>query len=346
MKAFFLSSVLVMTFAVLPGCTPHIQEESGIVVDFTKDSCDSIPYSLFVDSITYLDLDPEKKCLIGNIDNIAFLDSCIVLFDSRAHLVHLLDKEGRYLKKIGERGAGPGEYLSPKQMDVDYENNLILLYDPPKGKVLKYDLNNHYVGYDSIGAASDMDYLGNQKYIVTNYNDSKERAGIFLIDISLQKRNKLSDCKYDLRMNKPWEIFRKDNNPVIMSLPYEDILMEWDGEKLYSTVKFNISPSPSQQALMEMESHPQDIIKFPNRMLFLDSDRWFYSYYWINNEEIKYIFWDHKKRKLTIASSLYNDIDGIYGMELPLCINNSFVTQIEAKEENENPKLQFLHLKK
>lgn len=344
-KSYILPSLLVMVAAILPGCTQRIREESGIDVDFNKLDCDSIPYSVFVDSISYLDLDPEKKCMIGDISNLVFIDSYIVLFESRTYHIHLLNKEGKYLRDIGARGAGYGEFIYPSQINVDHANKLILVYDSPKGEVLKYDLDNRYVGKDSIGNASDLFYLGDNRYIVTKFNDPTDKSGIFLLDVKAHKIDKLSDCKDEIPMNKPWEIFRKEKTPVIMSRPYEDIVMEWDEGRINSSVKFNVSPSPSRQDLVAMASNPQDILKHPNRMIFLDSGRWFYSYYWIE-DEVKYIFWDHKNRKLTLASSLYNDIDGVYGMELPICIDNSFVKVVDSETENGNPKLQFLHLKK
>lgn len=329
---------------ILPGCNQRFREESEIVVDFNTVRQDSIPYSSFVDSISYLSLMPDGRCMIGDISNIAFIDSCIVIFDSKSHQVLLFNKDGRYLRNIGDRGAGHGEFIYPTKMDVDIRNKQILIYDRPKGEVLKYNLNNVYIGTDSIGHASDMTFLGNRTYLITNYNDDINTAGIFFINCNTNNYVRLADCRDNIPTNKPWEIFRNGETPIIMTRPYEDAVMEWNGTELTSILKFNIHPSPNHQALSEMKSHPRETLKYPNRMLYLSSNRWFYSYYWLD-DEVKFIFFDLKNRKLTLASSLYNDLDGIYGMELPICIDNAFVNVVYPEEEFDNPKLQFLHLK-
>jgi len=337
--------ISVIGLISVAGCKQSIREDATVAVDLNVIDKDSIPYSMFVDSITYLSLDPDNNCLIGEISNVAFLDSCIVVFESKTSQVHLMNRDGKFLRDIGGRGAGHGEFIYPVQMDIDEDNKLILIYDIPQSAVMKYNLDNVYVGRDSIGHASDMAYLGDGRYLTTNYNDIADKSGVFIIDTKTGHAEKMSDCRDNVPMKKPWEIFRNGGQPAVMTRPYEDKVMEWNGNELTLFQNFNVVPSPDKQDLSVIENHPQEKLKYPDRMIFLKSDRWFYSYYWLDNK-IRYIFWDDKTHEMTVTPSLFNDIDSVYGSELPLCVNNSFVRVVEGNNENENPRLQFLHLKR
>lgn len=73
-------------------------------------------------------LDETNPNLAFNAPNDVIRDSAgniYVLDASNAH-VQKLDAEGKFLKTIGRRGQGPGEFQSPTSMDVDGENNLFV----------------------------------------------------------------------------------------------------------------------------------------------------------------------------------------------------------------------------
>lgn len=337
--------LLIITAMAVAGCGEKAREYESVDVDMDICDVDSIPYSMFVDSISYLSLDPDNECLIGEVGNVAFLDSCMVVFESKTANIHLFDRNGKFLRDIGGKGAGNGEFIYPVQIDVDKDNKLVLVYDLPKGAVLKYSIDNVYLGKDSIGHASDMAYLGDGKYLATNYNDTPERSGVYLVDVSARSAEKILGCRDNVPVRKPWEIFRNGSRPSLMTRQYEDRLMEWNVDSLRSIISFNISPSPDKRDLSIIEENPHEKQKFPNRIMFLKNDRWFYSYYWLD-DKIRYILYDGRKQKLTVTSSFYNDIDGIYGSELPHCVGNSFVSVVDGENEDCNPRLQFLHLKR
>lgn len=52
----------------------------------------------------------------------------ILIFDSRKPCIYIFSKDGIYLRSIGRRGQGPGEYLTIICIDIDNEDN-IYIYD-------------------------------------------------------------------------------------------------------------------------------------------------------------------------------------------------------------------------
>jgi 6-bladed beta-propeller len=67
--------------------------------------------------------------------NLAFSSPYDVIRDTSGNIyvldigntqIQKLDAEGKFLKTIGRRGQGPGEFQSPSSMDIDGENNLFV----------------------------------------------------------------------------------------------------------------------------------------------------------------------------------------------------------------------------
>jgi len=52
----------------------------------------------------------------------------ILIFDSRKPCIYIFSKDGKYVRSIGRRGQGPGEYISIICIDIDNDDN-IYIYD-------------------------------------------------------------------------------------------------------------------------------------------------------------------------------------------------------------------------
>jgi hypothetical protein len=58
----------------------------------------------------------------------------VFVLDSRECRVQMIDSEGRFLRSIGRRGQGPGEFQSPFSMDID-EAGLLFVFDAMGRKI-------------------------------------------------------------------------------------------------------------------------------------------------------------------------------------------------------------------
>ena len=102
---------------VLVGCSEKRSDYTSIPLNLRKVARDSIPYSEFVDSITYVDLKTSDNCIIGTISNIRIADGQIVVLDDLSQRVMLFDSIGSYIHDIGSRGLEPENiYVPPKLM--------------------------------------------------------------------------------------------------------------------------------------------------------------------------------------------------------------------------------------
>jgi hypothetical protein len=73
-------------------------------------------------------LDAEENLSFNNPRDIV-RDSAgnLYILDSGNKRIQKLDPEGKFIKTIGRKGQGPGEFQSPYSMDIDNEDNLFVL---------------------------------------------------------------------------------------------------------------------------------------------------------------------------------------------------------------------------
>lgn len=129
------------------GCGPIKKDESDCVqisLPLSREE-NMIKLSEIVDSIQYIPLETQDGCLIGNVDKlIATNDNYYLVVDKDvASSVSLFDKEGSFVMKIGNRGAGQGEYITID--DVDCDNEYIYIWDGSSRRILKYSMKGDYI---------------------------------------------------------------------------------------------------------------------------------------------------------------------------------------------------------
>jgi hypothetical protein len=69
--------------------------------------------SEIVDDITFIPLETTDECLIGRIRSIYFSNNYLVIIDADPNQILLFDTTGKFVRTIGNKGQGPGEYIYP-----------------------------------------------------------------------------------------------------------------------------------------------------------------------------------------------------------------------------------------
>ena len=92
--------------------------------------------------------------MIGNINTIQVFDGYIYILDSsKAKSLFVFDLEGRFIRKIGSLGNGPGEYLGLNDFTLDTDNGIIYIGDI-KNRVHKYNFDGTLINTITIQAPS------------------------------------------------------------------------------------------------------------------------------------------------------------------------------------------------
>ena len=88
-------------------------------------------------------LETKEDVLIGMIKSMqVYKDSIFILDFPRSNGVYLFNKEGRFLKKYGNIGQGPGEYLKAFDFTLDFKNKILYILDSNSQSILMYNLKS------------------------------------------------------------------------------------------------------------------------------------------------------------------------------------------------------------
>lgn len=97
--------------------------------------------------IRYVPLETTEKSLIGSVGSIAMRDNRIIIFDFIERKVLIFDGDGHYLRRVSAFGPGPREYLNPHHCAVDFDNELIYIFDFgwPRSTLKVFDFDGYWV---------------------------------------------------------------------------------------------------------------------------------------------------------------------------------------------------------
>ena len=121
-------------------------------------------------------LETGNNVLIGNVNGVqAYKNFIFILDDSRNNPgLYAFDREGKFIRKYGNKGNGPGEYLSTKDFTIDAENEIVYLLDDDADQILSYEINSgKYKNRIEIGERSynclHIQYHNEKLYTDINY---------------------------------------------------------------------------------------------------------------------------------------------------------------------------------
>lgn len=126
----------------LASCNNSINSDLPYRIDLENSirNINSIPLSTLGRKIEYVPLETDSACLIQNISNVFLTDSLIFVSDNDRLLK--FDKNGKFIKQIGTKGRGPGEYPNLGNFQIDEGNKEIFVIS--SRIVLIYDFNGNF----------------------------------------------------------------------------------------------------------------------------------------------------------------------------------------------------------
>jgi hypothetical protein len=141
-------------------------------------------------------LETAQNSLIGEmIDKLYAMDSILIIADfSEAKSVFIFNRGGKFLHKIGQRGHGPGEYVSVSDFCVDTVGKIIYILDRDTDRIHKYEIysGKHIKSIklsrklsDGHSTYSYIDYKNNALYVSVsghNFTNNEENFLLHKID--------------------------------------------------------------------------------------------------------------------------------------------------------------------
>jgi len=139
--------------------------------DISKIQIDALPenvYNFFdvVEDFQFIKLETVSDGLIGNIHKVIIVNDRIFILDRlMAKSVLCFDINGKFIRKIGNHGRGPGEWLNP--VDIAYldDSQNFVIYCHSIRKLIFYDLNGNYIKEINLGLSLKSFFLASTSHI-------------------------------------------------------------------------------------------------------------------------------------------------------------------------------------
>lgn len=226
--------------------TSTMQNDSAMVnITVNLENYQGVPYDSLIDEISFIRLETNEQCLIGDASQIVCTDSLIFISDRRvSKSIFCFDRQGKFRYKVGAVGQGPGEYagyycyitLSPdKEYLVVMDWGKIIYYDYT-GKFIKEIMipQNHalrsieFIDNNLAG----FEFSGNPeiegKPMVSVYNKQKELVHSAFPTIETES--------FILSPSYP---LRKFGNELYFNFPYSDTFYKVTNDAVSKAYKIN-----------------------------------------------------------------------------------------------------------
>ena len=120
-------------------------EGACYIIELDENKEEYMPYSSVFKNMQTIIIETNNDCLIGRINELQVYNDYIYILDMLiAKSLFVFDKEGHFVRKIGNLGRGPGEYIQIEDFSIDKEKGIIYLLDFGQ-RVHKYRLDGTYL---------------------------------------------------------------------------------------------------------------------------------------------------------------------------------------------------------
>ena len=164
----------------------------------------SIRLSSIFKNVRTIFLETNEACLMGDIYDFQVFDGYMYILDYKsAKSLFVFDMEGKFIRKIGGIGGGPGEYKEAGAFTLDTENRIIYLRD--RNIVHKYKFDGTFLHSFTIPAEGNVHFI--HFYNGRLYSDCvwwrPSKDDVLLLEID-PNDGKIISQSVSVKYNKGW----------------------------------------------------------------------------------------------------------------------------------------------
>ena len=133
--------ILIAVCICITACqTDNTGTLKTIPVNVDQDS--PVNLSEIADDIKKISLEVTDESLISIIRKVIYADEMLIVFDYRAGVL-VFSEEGKFLRKIGNKGQGPSEYNTI--FDIAYDSDKKIIYICTGRRIMSYDIQGVFI---------------------------------------------------------------------------------------------------------------------------------------------------------------------------------------------------------
>jgi len=261
-----------------------------ITVDFAEmsDAEKTIAFSDIAKNISHVKLETNENVLIDNINKIKLTKNFIFISDFSN--LYQFSKTGEYIRKIGNKGRGPGEYIHISSLEINENHGKIYVHCSTRKKLLVFNLNGEFCHQfnlpqinelafvrDSLFLAHANVLVGNEEYIFYLTNPSSDTIPV--VENHFNWEHKSDHVMGIFGDNSPYYRFQEN---LYFKDTYNDTIYKFDSDSLSHTPVYYIDLGKYDMPDKKRLSYTVDPDKFKKY-----SD----NYYQINVKESNDYLW-------------------------------------------------------
>lgn len=169
--AFILIGIVI--FSSCKNNESHALDGKGELWSCTEFSDNPLILSTLAGSYRLLPLETNDVSLLGGINKIVYQNSLIYLLDKRytAKVFAFTANDGKFVRKFGKIGNGPGEYSNIDDFSIDNERRQIYIL-ADRNRLITYTLDGDYVTAKQLPfMATHVEYMNNRLFFVCDLTD-------------------------------------------------------------------------------------------------------------------------------------------------------------------------------
>lgn len=228
--------LLVLSFHFVVSCHHYEKSADADFSNVTRIFYDSVSTTRvclddIIDSVYFVRLETNSKCMIGEINQVIVADSNIIVVDSYiATAVYVFDREGHFKNAISRIGNASNEYLSVSYVYIN-ESGYVCIMDNIKQRISTFSIDGRYLN------SNDIPYLN-----VGVENIDKDTLAIFVSDAAaLNNERAVERACYVVVDHKYRPVYTFGEDPSFLNpdfhLQRDQNLYKY-GNDLYCTLNF------------------------------------------------------------------------------------------------------------
>jgi len=128
----------------------------------------SLKLSDFIKEVELIPLESSKDAYFRYPYSHTIGEKYIMVADAERAQMVLFDRKGKFIRAIGKKGKGPGEFIEPRQAAMDPNEEFIFIADGGASKLVKYSIEGEYMKEISIKEFSNARYINSIEFININ----------------------------------------------------------------------------------------------------------------------------------------------------------------------------------
>lgn len=303
---------------------PQLNEDYKEIIKVDNIKKNQLLSSELIKEFFYIPLESVDESLFVYCTDLEVYKEKIYLFDRLGtEKLYIFDEHGKFQKQIGKKGGAPFEFYLPKAIAIDYNKDLLVMYDNMKRKWMLHTLDGDFLSSENLNFRMTCSFqiLPSGDYVsAINKGDRNLHLGKYqnyklLFSDTLGNIVKAAysypDTEYShtaykslIRKEKEIQYFPLYLNQIcivtdsILTLKYE-----FDYSYFTPFEKEKLGKFESNEQFYEYEvrhTYLSDFVENDTHLFFKTND---------NGGDHFFSFYDKKQRKIISFTSIYNDMD-------------------------------------